>query len=326
MAPPSSSEAHGFGGGGGGAAEPDGSDVALHLDADAEPLLKHTSVPARPPPHLHRAPSKATLAQELSAGGGWAHELSELGKLATPLILSAMSGFMVSMVGLVFVGRLGSQPLSVMILATSFFNVTGLAFLVGSLGAMETLCGQAYGARNYRAVGVALQRAVALTLVLAAGVCALWTQVERILVGLGQDPALAAGAARFLHLSMPSLFFLALGEALKRYLMAQNIVAPAMAAAAAGAAAAPLYFWLLIFRCGLGLDGAALAMNLAQATPMAVLAVWTARREAALAAAAAPERTWHGWSREALRGWGAYSRLAAPSAAVVCLEWWCFEA
>ena len=35
-----------------------------------------------------------------------------------------------------------------------------------------------------------------------------------------------------------------------------------------------------------------------------------------------PDRTWDGWSGEALRGWGGYFRFALPSVAMICCEWW----
>ena len=93
--------------------------------------------------------------------------------------------------------------------------------LVGFVGALETLCGQAYGAGNYRAVGVALQRALALTGLLAVAVCVVWTQADVLLRALGQDAAIADGSARFLTLAIPAMLGMAAFECLKRYLMAQ---------------------------------------------------------------------------------------------------------
>jgi len=46
------------------------------------------------------------------------------------------------------------------VLSTTLYNVSGLSLLLGFASAMETFCGQAYGARNYKLVGVVLQRAL----------------------------------------------------------------------------------------------------------------------------------------------------------------------
>ena len=62
-----------------------------------------------------------------------------------------------------------------------------------SAGAQETLCGQAFGAKHYRAVGIVLQRALLITLLLGALICALWSQTERLMLAMGQDPVIAAG-------------------------------------------------------------------------------------------------------------------------------------
>lgn len=38
------------------------------------------------------------------------------------------------------------------------------------------------------------------------------------------------------------------------------------------------------------------------------------------------EKTWAGIDlKAALQGWPAYLRIALPSAAMICLDWWCFE-
>lgn len=41
---------------------------------------------------------------------------------------------------------------------------------------------------------------------------------------------------------------------------------------------------------------------------------------------ASPARTWGGWSWQAFRGWSAYLTYALPSVAMICCEWWTFEA
>lgn len=71
---------------------------------------------------------------------------------------------------------------------------------------METFCGGAYGAGNYAAIGVTLQRVLAMSVLLCALVGALWTQVGRLLVLLRQDAAIAAAAARYVQLMLPALW------------------------------------------------------------------------------------------------------------------------
>ncbi|KAL4547873.1 hypothetical protein Ndes2526B_g07093 [Nannochloris sp. 'desiccata'] len=299
---------------------------------DEQPLLTSSAPSEWPvsgsPRRLQRLVSSATLTllHENSKAKGYMHEIGRLLALSIPLVVTNTSSFLISMISIVFVGHIGKFELSVVVLAASIFNVTGLSFLLGSLGALETLCAQAYGAKNYPAVGIVLQRSLLFTTTLAALVAAMWSQADKLLRFLGQDPAISAAAASYLHWSIPALFFVGSGDCLKRYLTAQNCVAPATVASIIAMVVAPLFNWILVVKRSEGLYGAAMAANLAQGVPFIVMVLWTVHREASMKAAASPEQTWHGWSKEALRGWGEYLKLAGPSAAMVCLEWSTFEA
>lgn len=162
------------------------------------------------------ARSELRLLEEAEeAAGRWhaaATELRSLCRLALPISVTNLSAFCIglvilSMVGRLAaaappavplpsrhaaahpshvshaqVGRLGSFELSAAVLATTCFNVTGLSILSGFAAAMETFCGQAYGAQNYRLVGVVFQRALLLVTLLSALVALLWTQAEALLL------------------------------------------------------------------------------------------------------------------------------------------------
>ncbi|KAL4858417.1 Protein DETOXIFICATION 1 [Chlorella vulgaris] len=241
---------------------------------------------------------------------GWApvwREARTLCRLAVPLSICNMTGYLIGLTTLSVAGRLGQFELSTIILGTSVFNVTGLSVLIGFSSAMETLSGQAMGAGNHRMVGVVFQRAIILT----TCVC--------VLVALLQDPALSQAAARYIQMATPALWFAGMFEVFKRYLMAQGVVNPSTAATVAGLAMAPVYSYLFIFWLGLGLDGAAIAVGATQASMAALLGAYILLRDAQLRGRELA--TWHGWSREALSGWSKYL-----SVIMVCVEWWTFEA
>jgi len=58
------------------------------------------------------------------------------------LMMQQLVIFSTGLVSQAFVGRLGEFELSVIVLATSVFNATGLIAVMGIAGPMETLCGQ----------------------------------------------------------------------------------------------------------------------------------------------------------------------------------------
>lgn len=181
-----------------------------------------------------------------------------------PLAASQFCSFALTLISLAFIGRLGRLQLSAAVLATTFFNVTGLSVQIGFSGALETLSGQAFGAENFPAVGLALQRAVCLSATVSAAIVALWTQAAPLMLAAGQEAAIVGAAARYLLLSTPALFCVGLFECLRRYLMAQGVVNPPTAITAVAVAAAAPLNWLLVFRLGWGLDGAVVAADTLQ--------------------------------------------------------------
>jgi hypothetical protein len=139
--------------------------------------------------------------------------------------------------------------------------------------------------------------------------------MHALLLALGQQPEIAAGAARYLSALAPSLYCYVAQECLKRYLMAQGVVKPAMLITIATTCASPLLYWLFMFKLDMRLQGAACALNLAQLVQALLLAAYVVHRDARLRGR--PEQTFQGWSREAVRGWGKYLKYAVPAAAMV---------
>jgi Na+-driven multidrug efflux pump len=54
---------------------------------------------------------------------------------------------------------------------------------------------QAYGARSYKSLGLVLQRALLMCWVVCIPISVLWAYSEQVLLRLGQQPSIAAGAA-----------------------------------------------------------------------------------------------------------------------------------
>jgi MATE family multidrug resistance protein len=87
-------------------------------------------------------------------------------------------------------------------------------------------------------------------------------------------------------------------------------VQPVTAVSCAAVALAPIYNYLLIFKLGFGLDGAAYAMVLAHASMLLMLSAYLVWRERQRLGT--PEQTWHGW-------W-----VALRCAALCCAGWAAF--
>ncbi|KAG5528045.1 hypothetical protein RHGRI_028846 [Rhododendron griersonianum] len=80
-------------------------------------------------------------------------ELKKVTAIAAPMVVVTMSQYILRVVPMIMVGHISELSLSSVAIATSLTNVTGYSVLFGMAGALETLCGQAYGAEQYRKLG-----------------------------------------------------------------------------------------------------------------------------------------------------------------------------
>ncbi|KAG2495579.1 hypothetical protein HYH03_006179 [Edaphochlamys debaryana] len=262
-----------------------------------------------------------------SGRGPVAVEVRKLWRLAGPLILQNVAGYFLSVVSAAFVGHLNDPvALSSAVLAGSFYNITGSSIVIGLSAGMETLCGQAYGARNYKALGIVLQRALLICWVACVPISLAWvTQTSRMLTFLHQNPAIVAGASRYISMVTPALWLSVISACLFRYLVSQQEMRPSTICTIITSALCPLYNWLLIYKYRMGLDGAALAFVASTGTNSVLLLIYTVARDILRARRRSATHTWGGFSWRAWQGWGLYLRYALPSAAMICMEWWIFE-
>ena len=90
--------------------------------------------------------------------------------------------------------------------------------MIGMISAVDTLASQAYGMQQYQRVGIIAQRAALITGLMSVPIVLLWWNVHPLLVFLGQPPAVAAGASRFLRFLCPGLFPVIIYEIAKKYM------------------------------------------------------------------------------------------------------------
>ncbi|CAD6227091.1 unnamed protein product [Miscanthus lutarioriparius] len=161
-------------------------------------------------------------------GWDWAEVTGQLG-FAAPMVATSMAYYAIPLVSVMFAGRLGDLQLAAATLGNSWGTVTGIALMTGLSGSLETLCGQGYGARAYRTLGVHLQASLLTSALASAVVSLLWLYSEPLLVFLGQDPETSRLAADFLRHSVPALLAYGFIQCALRFLQAQSVVAPLVA-------------------------------------------------------------------------------------------------
>ncbi|KAL6893653.1 hypothetical protein ACP4OV_007751 [Aristida adscensionis] len=274
-----------------------------------------SGVPLLPPP-----PEKTGGGRWVpGAGGRLAEEVREeckkLWAVVGPAVFMQVVMYTMNIASQAFVGHLGDRDLAAFSIANTV--VDGLNFGFFSAWRVETLCGQAYGARQYDMLGIYLQRSWLVLLAFAALLSPAYVFSGRLLAAVGQPPELSREAGLASVYMLPSFFMYAVLLPVNRFLQCQrkNWVTAVTAAAVLPAHAAAT--WLLVRRLGLGVPGAAVAFDLSW--------VLFAALQVAYALAGGCPETWTGFSPAAFVNLKEFVKLSASSGVMVCLENWYYR-
>lgn len=129
-------------------------------------------------------------------------------------------------------------------------------------GALETLCGQAYGAEQYQKLGTYTYTAMISLLLICVPISILWMITDKILVLVGQDASIAHEARKYSLWLIPNLFSYAILASLVRYFQTQSLILPMLFSSTATLCFHVPFCWALVFKLKLGSVGAALAIGI----------------------------------------------------------------
>src|ERR1700682_6580387 len=124
-------------------------------------------------------------------------ELTETLKLAVPIALTQLGQIAMMTTDLALIGRLGDEAVAAAALAHTVFFVS-FTFGMGLTSAVAPLAAQAFGARNPRLVRRSLRVGLWAGLLISLPMMAFPLYGEQILLKLGQAPATAHLAQRYL--------------------------------------------------------------------------------------------------------------------------------
>lgn len=148
--------------------------------------------------------------------------------IAVPMAAMNLIWFAKFAVTTAFLGRLGELQLAGGTLGLTFANVTGFSVLNGLCGAMDPICGQAFGAKNFRLLHKTLLMAIFLLLLAALPISFLWLNVDKILILFGQKEEISVVAKTYLLYLLPDLVINSFLCPLRAYLGSQSITIPIM--------------------------------------------------------------------------------------------------
>lgn len=257
---------------------------------------------------LHRWPTPSEALEEMKA----------IWKISGPTAMTGLLIYSRAMISMLFLGYLGELELAGGSLSIGFANITGYSVISGLAMGMEPICGQAYGAKQWKLLGLTLQRTVLLLVCTSLPISFIWLNMKRILLWSGQDEEISSIAQTFIGYAIPDLFFLSLLHPLRVYLRTQGITLPVTYCSAISVLLhVPLNFVLVVY-FKLGIAGVAIAMVLTNFNLILFLSSF-------MYFSGVYNNSWVAPSMDCVRGWSNLLSLAIPTCVSVCLEWWWYE-
>nr|KYP72867.1 Protein TRANSPARENT TESTA 12 [Cajanus cajan] len=217
-----------------------------------------------------------------------------------------------------FAGHLGNLQLAAANLGNSGIQLFAFGLMLGMGSAVETLCGQAYGANKYEMLGIYMQRAIIVLTVTGIPLTLVYIFCKPLLLLLGEPPELASVAAVFVYGLIPQIYAYAVNFPIQKFLQSQSVVAPSTYISVVTLLLHFVLSWVVVYKLGFGLIGSSLTLSLSW---------WIIVVAQILYILNAPKfkHTWNGFSVEAFSGLWDFVKLSAASAVMLCLETWYFQ-
>ncbi|XVF56754.1 hypothetical protein PTKIN_Ptkin06aG0145400 [Pterospermum kingtungense] len=241
-------------------------------------------------------------------------ETKKLWVVAGPAIFTRFSTFGVTVISQAFVGHIGPTELAAYSLCFTVILRFGNGVLLGMASALETLCGQAFGAKQYHMLGIYLQRSWLVLFITACCLLPLYIFTTPLLIALGQDEKIAQVAGYIGHWFIFIVFSFIISFTCQMFLQAQskNMIIAYLAAFSIGIHI--FLSWLLTMKLNFGLAGA---------LGSTVLAYWLPNiGQLLFVTCGGCKDTWKGFSMLAFKDLWPVVKLSLSSGAMLCLELW----
>ncbi|RZC90592.1 hypothetical protein C5167_029730 [Papaver somniferum] len=236
--------------------------------------------------------------------------------IAGPSILISICQYSLASVTQTLVGHIGTLELAAVGIQNLVISGIGFGIMLGMGSALETLCGQAYGAGKMRMLGIYLQRSWMILLGTAIPLTLLSIFATPLLLLVGQRRDIAKLAGTYSIWMIPELYMYALNFPIQKFLQAQSKVW-AMAWISFGVLAfhIPLS-WFCIMKWGLA--GAAVSLNFSWVLVVTLQYIYIVSGHC--------KDSWSGFSWLAFSDLLGFLWLSLSSAVMLCMniEGWIF--
>ncbi|CAA0837373.1 MATE efflux family protein [Striga hermonthica] len=241
-------------------------------------------------------------------------ESKKIWRVALPTVISRVTSFGCVIITQSFIGHISAVDLAgyalVQTLGVRFVN----GILIGMSSATETLCGQAFGAKQYHMMGIFLQRSWLVDLLTLTILLPLFFLGGPIFKLLGEEKLIAESAGFISLWFIPYCYALVFGLTIQMYLQAQqkNLIVAYLSVLQL-VVHIPLS-WALVYVLGWGAGGAMASL---------CVSLWiVVFGEFVYIFGGWCEDSWKGFSLAALKDIFPVVKLSISSGLMICLEMW----
>ncbi|KAF5951620.1 hypothetical protein HYC85_009564 [Camellia sinensis] len=242
------------------------------------------------------------------------NESTKMWEIAGPAILTSVAQFSIGFVTVAFVGHLGGLELAAVSVVQNVIEGFVYGIMLGMGSALETLCGQAVGARQFNMLGIYMQRSFIITIITALLLTPVYVFTSPLLKLLHQSKSISELSGKYAIWVIPQLFAYALNFPIQKFLQAQSKIWVMTIISIVALAFHVLLSWVLVTKLRYGLLGAAIAGNISWWLVVLAQMVY-------VVSGFFPE-SWTGFSSLAFKSWASFIKLSLVSAVMLCLELW----
>ncbi|KAL5074905.1 hypothetical protein RYX36_013889 [Vicia faba] len=216
-----------------------------------------------------------------------------------------------------FAGHLGEVQLASITIANTVIVGFNFGLLLGMASALETLCGQAFGAKRHNVLGIYLQRSWIVLFVCCFLLLPFYVFATPFLKLIGQPHEVAESSGIVAIWLIPLHFSFAFQFPLQRFLQCQLKTGVIAWVSLLGLVVNVVLSWLLVYVWDFGLIGAAIALDVSWWVLVIGMFGYTVCGGCPL--------TWNGFSMEAFSGLWEFFKLSLASGVMLCLENWYYR-
>ncbi|GMP25941.1 hypothetical protein CsSME_00002584 [Camellia sinensis var. sinensis] len=244
-------------------------------------------------------------------------ESKKLWHIVGPSMVSRIASFSMFVITQSSAGHLGDLELAAISISSNVILGFNFGLLLGMASALETLCGQAYGAKKYQMLGIYMQRSWIVLFICGVILLPFYIFATPILKLLGQPSDIAELSGVVSIWMIPLHFSFVFQFPLQRFLQSQLKTAAIAWVSVAALAVHSLVSWWFVYRLKFDLVGVVVTLNFSWWISVFGLFAYVVLGGCPL--------TWTGFSIEAFSGLWEFVKLSAASGVMLCLENWYYR-